>query len=87
MENVAYQFSNPCILDLKMGTRQHGDDATGEKRDRLMAKVEKSTSKTLGIRACGMQVKKYTFFGLKHNNYLIMGIVGSTGPLPPRDSG
>lgn len=48
-----------------MGTRQHGDDATGEKRDRLMAKVEKSTSKTLGIRACGMQVKKKEFLWLK----------------------
>ena len=39
-----------------MGTRHHGDDATSEKRDKQIAKVEKSTSKTLGIRASGMQV-------------------------------
>ncbi|XP_032237977.2 inositol hexakisphosphate kinase 1 isoform X4 [Nematostella vectensis] len=56
LENVAYQFSYPCILDLKMGTRQHGDDAPSEKRARIMAKVESSTSKTLGVRACGLQV-------------------------------
>ncbi|XP_068686263.1 inositol hexakisphosphate kinase 1-like [Montipora foliosa] len=56
LENVAYKFSSPCILDLKMGTQQHGDDAPREKRDRQMAKAEKSTTKTLGIRACGMQV-------------------------------
>lgn len=58
LENVAYKFSSPCILDLKMGTQQHGDDASSEKRDRQMAKAEKSTTKTLGIRACGMQVYK-----------------------------
>ncbi|PFX33609.1 inositol hexakisphosphate kinase 2-like isoform X1 [Stylophora pistillata] len=70
LENVAFQFSSPCILDLKMGTRQHGDDATGEKRDRLIAKVEKSTSKTLGIRACGMQVyKKNSGRFMCHNKY------------------
>jgi len=62
-----------------MGTRQHGDDATGEKRDRLMAKVEKSTSKTLGIRACGMQVKQRLWHKTQ-NNYLTMGahVEGST---------
>ena len=41
-----------------MGTRHHGDDATSEKRDRQIAKAEKTTSKTLGIRACGMQVRQ-----------------------------
>lgn len=56
LENVAYQFSYPCILDLKMGTRQHGDDTPVDKRERIMAKVESSTSKTLGVRACGLQV-------------------------------
>ena len=68
LENVAYKFSSPCILDLKMGTQQHGDDASSEKRDRQMAKAEKSTTKTLGIRACGMQVKKLSFVRPPRNN-------------------
>lgn len=39
-----------------MGTRHHGDDAPSDKRERQIAKAEQSTSKTLGIRAGGMQV-------------------------------
>ncbi|GAB6031039.1 hypothetical protein CHUAL_007853 [Chamberlinius hualienensis] len=56
LENVASKFYRPCILDLKMGKRQHGDDAPEAKRKSHIAKCAASTSASLGVRLCGMQV-------------------------------
>lgn len=58
LENIAYRYRNPCVLDLKIGTQQHGDDTPQEKIVRKMKKVASSTSSTLGVRIGGMQVFK-----------------------------
>lgn len=56
LENLVSMYSYPCILDLKMGTRQYGDTASLAKKQSKMVKVVSTTSAKLGLRVGGMQV-------------------------------
>lgn len=57
LENLTWRHRMPCVLDLKMGTQQHGDDATEEKKAVKIRKCQHSTASTLGVCLSGMQVK------------------------------
>ena len=57
LENIVAKYKYPCILDIKMGTQQHGDDANEHKKKVQTLKCQMSTSSKIGSRLCGMQVR------------------------------
>lgn len=64
LENLTskHLYRKPCVLDLKMGVRQYSDKATAQKRLHQTLKCRNSTSATLGVRLCGMQVRAIKVF-------------------------
>ncbi len=53
LEDLTAAFHRPCIADIKLGTRHHGDDAPPEKAALHEEKARSTTSHSLGLRLCG----------------------------------
>jgi len=68
LEDLTCKFIKPSILDIKLGTRQHGDDASAEKKKRHMAKCASTTSQPLGIRICGQLVYQPSHESYRHTD-------------------
>jgi len=56
LENLSHKFIRPNILDIKLGTVLHDDDAPPEKVERMRATARNTTSLETGVRLTGFQV-------------------------------
>ena len=58
LENLANRFSKPNILDIKLGTKLYDEEASEEKKARMIKTAAATTSLTTGIRLTGFQVRQ-----------------------------
>ncbi|RKF53375.1 KCS1/inositol hexaphosphate kinase KCS1 [Erysiphe neolycopersici] len=56
IEDLTAGMKRPCVMDLKMGTRQYGVDSDLKKQESQRQKCAATTSRRFGVRVCGLQV-------------------------------
>lgn len=66
LQDLTYEYKKPAVLDLKMGTKQFGDNASLEKQQSKTLKCLTSTSSTLGFRISGLQKWDTTTNSYRH---------------------
>jgi len=71
MEDLTGKLKKSCVLDLKMGTRQYGMDATPAKKKSQRKKCDRTTSRPLGVRVCGMQVSWVRLFYTQNPGWIL----------------
>jgi len=56
MENLLSPYKNPSVMDLKLGTRLYDDNASEEKKQRMILNAASTTSLKTGLKICGLRI-------------------------------